>query len=725
MHRIYLIAIPLIFVLYSYTSAQISNLDGTFEIYTTNDNNLDELVFFGYEFMETVSSVTQIRYDDTFFLFFYDRANGTAVLLDSELTIVRSYYNISKSWYKIIAHDFDGDGKDELFIYDQYNGIAEICDLGKYLELIVMSSFTSFRKTWTEIVLMDSYGETRNEFLFYDAKDSITNLYKISANNSGGYKIDSLWGSVFMKRQTWETVKRITFENGTKGIITYDPFNNNQSGHISLFRYNSSAPYFTEIPSNNIFPKNITYIETGDFGDGREYGNLLFYIRETGDCRFYKMGNDNLIPGDIDSAWRNSWNSILPIKTGVSNDLILFYGSDIIGDVNLKTYEGTNQAIHPDVIIGHDGKYKMVMTPFPFSNDDFENPSVLESADGYSFTEIPGTKRPLINMPTLPPDFRNAYNNDPDVLYENGKYYMVYNETFSQKQEKFYQNVKMVRYDSNFANPDSITILKQTSYQRMTFSPSLIKANKYYMFFVGKTPDSKFEVSYLSNVELMNGWDQQIKQRVIFNTGKSFQPWHINVFRNNFDGLYYMLIAGKYDVASSKNNDLYIARSKDLIKWELAPEPLMRKENYGHAQIYRSTGIFEEKNTLTLWYSYFENNNQTGMGVRKDINIDNSLFIGGQQPKKKDLVQLAAYPNPFNASTRINFNLPVSGYVTLKVYDVLGREVKRLISNDLRPAGNYTAILNGLKLSSGIYYSVLYIDGDNDYTSVYRIALLK
>ena len=725
MQRIYLLAIPLTFLLLSNIYAQVNNLDGSFEIYTTSGNNLDELAYFGFEFMETVSSVTQIRYNNTFFLFFYDRTNGTALLLDSELTIARSYYDLSRSWYRIIAHDFDSDGKDELLLYDQYNGTAEICNLGKYLELIVQSKITSIRKTWTEIVLMDSYRETRNEFLFYDAKDSIANLYKITKNNSGDYKIDSLWGSVFMKRQTWETIKRITFENGTKGIITYDPFNKNQGGQVSLFRYNSSAPYFTDIPINTEFPKNITYIETGDFGDGREYGNLLFYVRESGDCRFYKTGNENLIIGDIDSSWRNSWNIILPIKTGLSNDLILFYETDNNRDLIVKTYDGTNQAIHPDVIIGHDGKYKMVMTPFPFSDDDFENPSVLESVDGFNFTEIPGTRRPLINMPTVPPNYRNAYNNDPDVLYDNRKYFMVYNETFSQKHEKFYQNVKMVMYDSNFSNPDSITILKQTSYQRMTFAPSLIKANKYYMFFVGKTPDSKFEVSYLSNIELMKGWDQQIKQRVIFNTSKSFQPWHINVLRNNFDGMYYMLIAGKYDVASSKNNDLYIARSKDLIKWDLAPEPLMRKENYGHAQIYRSTGIFEDKNNLTLWYSYFESNDQTGMGIRKSIYIDTSIFSGGQQPKKKDLVQLAAYPNPFNTTTRINFNLPINGYITLKVYDVLGREVKNLISNDLRPAGNYTSYFNGKNYASGIYYCMLFIDGDNDYTSVYRIVLLK
>ncbi|MCL4550142.1 MAG: alpha-amylase family glycosyl hydrolase [Bacteroidetes bacterium] len=63
------------------------------------------------------------------------------------------------------------------------------------------------------------------------------------------------------------------------------------------------------------------------------------------------------------------------------------------------------------------------------------------------------------------------------------------------------------------------------------------------------------------------------------------------------------------------------------------------------------------------------------------------------------------YPNPFNSSTVISYQLPVAGYVTLKVYDVLGREVATLI-NQVQNTGNYKVEFdsNQFHLSSGVYF---------------------
>lgn len=65
------------------------------------------------------------------------------------------------------------------------------------------------------------------------------------------------------------------------------------------------------------------------------------------------------------------------------------------------------------------------------------------------------------------------------------------------------------------------------------------------------------------------------------------------------------------------------------------------------------------------------------------------------------------YPNPFNPSTIIGYQLPVSGSVTLKVYDLLGREVATLV-DEYKPAGRYEVEFNiaqvsRLELASGVY----------------------
>ena len=61
------------------------------------------------------------------------------------------------------------------------------------------------------------------------------------------------------------------------------------------------------------------------------------------------------------------------------------------------------------------------------------------------------------------------------------------------------------------------------------------------------------------------------------------------------------------------------------------------------------------------------------------------------------------YPNPFNPSTKITYQLPELNFVTLKVYDVLGNEVSTLV-NEEKPAGSYEVEFNGKGLTSGIYF---------------------
>jgi hypothetical protein len=71
---------------------------------------------------------------------------------------------------------------------------------------------------------------------------------------------------------------------------------------------------------------------------------------------------------------------------------------------------------------------------------------------------------------------------------------------------------------------------------------------------------------------------------------------------------------------------------------------------------------------------------------------------------------ISNYPNPFNPTTTVNYQLPKSGYVTLKIYDILGKEVATLV-NENKEAGYYKVNFNASKLSSGIY--VYKLTGNN------------
>jgi len=79
------------------------------------------------------------------------------------------------------------------------------------------------------------------------------------------------------------------------------------------------------------------------------------------------------------------------------------------------------------------------------------------------------------------------------------------------------------------------------------------------------------------------------------------------------------------------------------------------------------------------------------------------------------------YPNPFNPSTNISYQLPKAGYVSLKVYNILGKEVAALV-NEYKPAGKYTISYNASALASGIY---IYKLSSSNYSSIKKMILMK
>jgi hypothetical protein len=79
------------------------------------------------------------------------------------------------------------------------------------------------------------------------------------------------------------------------------------------------------------------------------------------------------------------------------------------------------------------------------------------------------------------------------------------------------------------------------------------------------------------------------------------------------------------------------------------------------------------------------------------------------------------FPNPFNPTTNIVYNLPVDGFVTLKIYDVIGNEVDVLVNGN-KKAGRYVIEFNAGNLSSGVYF---YRINTGSYSASVKMMLLK
>lgn len=79
------------------------------------------------------------------------------------------------------------------------------------------------------------------------------------------------------------------------------------------------------------------------------------------------------------------------------------------------------------------------------------------------------------------------------------------------------------------------------------------------------------------------------------------------------------------------------------------------------------------------------------------------------------------YPNPFNPSTTISYQLPAAGKVTLKVFDILGKEITTLV-NEEKTAGSYKVNFNGGRLGSGVYFYQL---RSGSFIQTKKLVLLK
>ena len=101
--------------------------------------------------------------------------------------------------------------------------------------------------------------------------------------------------------------------------------------------------------------------------------------------------------------------------------------------------------------------------------------------------------------------------------------------------------------------------------------------------------------------------------------------------------------------------------------------------------------------------------------------IDGTTSVDEQNIIPDEFLLLQNFPNPFNPHTLINYQLPVGGNVSLKVYDILGNEIKTLVAG-YKPAGKYTVEFNAAGLPSGVYFYRLRV---GNYTDTRKMILMK
>jgi hypothetical protein len=205
----------------------------------------------------------------------------------------------------------------------------------------------------------------------------------------------------------------------------------------------------------------------------------------------------------------------------------------------------------------------------------------------------------------------------------------------------------------------------------------------------------------LSNYTIFagSGGSETENRKVYYTTdlGSNWQPANDGLNSSYIQGL-----AADHDhLFAASLKKVYMLQQQDM-KWQditadLPVEYIQGLAVYGDQLIcYGSTGI---------WYRSISaiTGIDEKMGAPQDFNL-------GQN-----------YPNPFNPVTTIEYSLPNTGRVTVKIHDLLGREITELV-NEFKSAGRHRIQFNGSSLASGIYF---YSIEAGQYRQVRKMALIK
>lgn len=188
--------------------------------------------------------------------------------------------------------------------------------------------------------------------------------------------------------------------------------------------------------------------------------------------------------------------------------------------------------------------------------------------------------------------------------------------------------------------------------------------------------------------DLSNGWDRHgvVPGTVLFD-GTSYHAWY-----SGHGGDY------RYRVG--------YATSTDGVNWnkDILNNPVLDfgpSGNWDFNQAWNGSVLFDTvTHTYKMWYAggpFFSE--RMGYAISLINGIDDNILT--DLPQRFALSQ--NYPNPFNPSTRISYSIPNSGFITLKVYDILGKEIQTLV-NEFQNEGTHYINFNANSFSSGIYF---------------------
>lgn len=267
--------------------------------------------------------------------------------------------------------------------------------------------------------------------------------------------------------------------------------------------------------------------------------------------------------------------------------------------ITLHTYDGSSQVVHPDVVLsslsGMNDRPRLIVTPYPWGNASFENPSLYEGNAREAWFAPTAATNPVVKP-------SRGYLSDPDVVPvpDGGGTLRLYYRQVADDNE-----ILLVESQDGITWSNPRVVVRVPSHEAV--SPTVVRrsAGDWLMWTVDAGASGCSSAT--TAVELRRSTDgiswSAPTATVMAQDG--IYPWHLDVQwiagRHEYWALYNGKVAGSCTTAA-----LYLATSPDGIAWHVYPSPVLRRGAIPEFEdiVYRSTFAYDAaRDLVSFWYS--------------------------------------------------------------------------------------------------------------------------
>ena len=277
--------------------------------------------------------------------------------------------------------------------------------------------------------------------------------------------------------------------------------------------------------------------------------------------------------------------------------------------VELRTYDGSNEVVHPDLLElstpWHGRSHWLAATPYPNSQSRYENPSLYVSESGRTWDAAPGVVNPIAQT-------SRGYLSDPDLVFNASRnelwlyYREVENEVKKGHARHVADNVLLTTSGDGVHWTPAIQVMRAS--RRFVVSPAIVRRSEsaWSMWMVDAgTRGCDARATRFVHRSSTDGIHWRPASRVDL-VQPGYIAWHIDVQYLPARRAYWALLAAYPRGASCMSTELFLATSADGTQWTTYPSPVLRRGAIPQFRrnVYRSTFAYDAAtDSVTLWYT--------------------------------------------------------------------------------------------------------------------------